>query len=322
MSLKSFIQQSEQTAEIARVLDQQFVEALAEPDPGPLRSLPLPFADPGVYDRVWASWPQFPSDWQAAEIGKRYAFMENGQKASDVVRECAFCQTRGWERTGTIDAKGAAHELHVVCHSAPDIQTSYVCYPGCYDQFVARLKTESRRGPIEIQVPAEYLDASLDNLTRDQRALKRLSEWPWKVPFVRILAPTGRGKTYACWAAALAAARKGCRVQVETALDLRTRWIQPLSREKFEQAIMRTRWLILDEFGSAFFGFGWAEFLLKLVSYRLDNKLPTILAGKDTPKSILENMVLAGSTAGESFVSRLQSFEPCNPTGPDRREKK
>ncbi len=285
-----------------------------------MNALPRSLVSTQTDEEFYARWPRSPASWEAMEVGKRYSFEEQGRWTADICIQCHICGRREFRRDGGM--------MHTCFGPSGAIEEVDVCKEKCYAALLKRLRENASGKALVIETPRDYLGAKLDDfkgldlpvkerLTAKER--KYLEDWPRKEKFLFIQAAPGRGKTRMCWALVLAAAQHGQRAQVESALGLRSRWEDSAfgSKDKVEAAMMRTKLLVLDEFASADKRFGWSEFVLRLLSHRLENQLATIVSAKETLQSALQCFEPASAP---SIVSRLQTFKSVVLLGPDRRE--
>ncbi len=283
-----------------------------------MNALPRSLVSTQTDEEFYARWPRSPASWEAMEVGKRYSFEEQGRWTADICIQCHICGRREFRRDGGM--------MHTCFGPSGAIEEVDVCKEKCYAALLKRLRENASGKALVIDVPAMYVDAKIEDFhgmdfpVKDRLSAKArgiLQDWPRKEKMIFIQAAPGRGKTRMCWAVALACAQRGVRVQVENALSLRTRWFIASTRDKVEEAMMRSRWLIIDEFASADMRFGWSEFVLRLLSYRSEHELATIVSAKETLQSALQCFEPASAP---SIVSRLQTFKSVVLLGPDRRE--
>lgn len=177
-----------------------------------------------------------------------------------------------------------------------------------------RAQNELQRGaPVELEIPAMYLTAGLDQFPAALRA--KLSAWPMHSKLLLLVGDVGRGKTHACWTVMKTLAASGFRAHYEFGVTCRERWMRsmPDAQRRYENQLCNTPWLIVDDFSAPPATDGWAVFVHRLLDERTANRRPTLITSSATAPKIADKY-------GAAVASRLQFFECVMITGRDRRQ--
>jgi len=170
--------------------------------------------------------------------------------------------------------------------------------------------------PIEIEVPAEYMTASI--LQYSGKNQSALSSWPKKRPLMGILGIPGSGKSNAIWAIAKNLATRGQRATIMIASEERRRWYQTKEdkRGKIEESWMRAIWLLIDDISAPPASDGWQAVMHDLLTVRKRHLRPTVVTTAAKGEELEEKY-------GAAIRSRLSSFEWLQLADKDwRKEKK
>lgn len=138
----------------------------------------------------------------------------------------------------------------------------------------------------------------IDTARRDERSIPRIT----RGASLLLLGPTGTGKTHTAYGVVRALAVSGARCPwtFTTAADLYAR-LRPRhgvdSEAEFEQ-YARATFLVLDDLGAAK-GTEWNEEInYRLINYRYEHELPTLITSNVAPAKL-------GEALGERVASRL-----------------
>lgn len=164
----------------------------------------------------------------------------------------------------------------------------------------------------EKRIPGRYADATPDHpevaswvreicqqAAREARAMNPVVR---RGPSLLILGPVGTGKTYQAYGAIRAVAHSGamCSWRLETAADIYA-GLRPRPRFDSEQAfreLAAVRLLVVDDLGAAK-GSEWTEEVnYRLINYRYEHELPTLVTSNIQAKELSANL-------GERVTSRL-----------------
>lgn len=167
-------------------------------------------------------------------------------------------------------------------------------------------------GVCEKRIPIHYADATPDHpeVAAWVRQITRLAGEQARAmnPVVRtgpsllILGPVGTGKTFQAYGAIRALAHSGalCSWRLETAADI---YAQLRPRPRFDsehefRELAAVRLLVVDDLGAAK-GSEWTEEVnYRLINYRYENELPTLITSNIQAKELSANL-------GERVTSRL-----------------
>jgi DNA replication protein DnaC len=180
----------------------------------------------------------------------------------------------------------------------------------------------------EKRIPGRYADATPDHpevaawvreicwqAAREARAMNPVVR---KGPSLLILGPVGTGKTYQAYGAIRAIAHSGalCSWRLETAADIYA-GLRPRPRFDSEQAfreLATVKLLVVDDLGAAK-GSEWTEEVnYRLINYRYEHRLPTVVTSNIPAKELATNL-------GERVTSRLREMAKLVAlAGDDRRQ--
>lgn len=180
----------------------------------------------------------------------------------------------------------------------------------------------------EKRIPSRYADATPDHpdVAAWVRALTRVAAGQARAqnPVVRtgpsllIVGPVGTGKTYQAFGAIRALAHSGVLMswRLETAADI---YAQLRPRPRFDsehefRELAAVRLLVVDDLGAAK-GSEWTEEVnYRLINYRYEHRLPTVVTSNIPAKELATNL-------GERVTSRLREMAKLVAlAGDDRRQ--
>lgn len=181
---------------------------------------------------------------------------------------------------------------------------------------------------LEEHVPPRYRDAEVSALKVADWVnglITRAVEEPYTIPRVRtgpsllLLGGVGTGKTYQAYGAikALSASGLQCPWYFTTAADLYAQ-LRPTSQHDSEAILRRysrITLLVLDDLGASKSSEWTEEINYRLINYRYENELPTLVTSNLPPKQI-------PSALGDRVSSRLAEMATTVPLlGADRRSR-
>jgi DNA replication protein DnaC len=176
------------------------------------------------------------------------------------------------------------------------------------------------------QIPAHYADAVatepavrewVTTLVRIAAESKRVVPSLTRGPSLRIIGPTGTGKTHQAYGAIRALAVSGLRMPwtFSTAADVyaRMRPRHGVDSEAEFAKVSRAALLVIDDLGAAKPSEWNEEINYRLINHRYEHELPTIVTSNLPPKDL-------ASVLGERVTSRLVEMStPVVLKGDDRR---
>ncbi|MGV9692346.1 ATP-binding protein [Streptomyces sp. NPDC003444] len=178
----------------------------------------------------------------------------------------------------------------------------------------------------EARIPARYrhaladhpqVTAWTDGITRAGRPGPAGAPGIAEGPSLRIVGPTGTGKTHQAYGAIRSLLAAGVRLRWEavTAADLYAR-LRPrpgFDSERDLQSLMRCPLLFLDDLGAAKSSEWTEELTYRLINHRYEHLRPTLVTSNLTTDALR-------TALGDRVASRLaQMTEPVTLNGPDRR---
>lgn len=162
----------------------------------------------------------------------------------------------------------------------------------------SRIPARYRGAIVDVPEVADWVRALVDHAAGQRRTVPRIDAGP----SLLLIGATGTGKTHTAFGAVRALTVSGalCPWQALTAADLYAR-LRPRhgvdSEAEFDK-VSRAGLLVLDDLGAAK-GTEWNEEVnYRLVNYRYENELPTLVTSNVPPRDL-------GGALGERVASRL-----------------
>lgn len=177
----------------------------------------------------------------------------------------------------------------------------------CFKCGIERRAVVPRQRPdgaaIEVVIPEEYADASIEHIPAKQRQVLR--QWPKTKSFMVIGGIPGSGKTRATWAYVKAGAQKGHRVLRLDALNAQSAWsgaLNPSSRKRIQDTWMSAAYLILDDLSGCNPTDAWTKLIHEVLQTRLIGKKPTLITSAAGPEALRK-------AYNEAIHGRMTEFE-------------
>lgn len=161
-----------------------------------------------------------------------------------------------------------------------------------------RIPARFAQATVTMPEVAAWVTALVDVVRAERRVVPRIVTGP----SLLLVGATGTGKSYQCWGAirALAVSGCGCSWRFTTAADLYAA-LRPRPRvdseEEFDR-FARVGLLVLDDFGAAKTSEWNEEINYRLINYRYDHRMPTLVTSNVPPKDL-------PAALGERVASRL-----------------
>lgn len=165
-------------------------------------------------------------------------------------------------------------------------------------QCTRRIPHRFTRAVVTVPEVAGWVRAVVDVVRADHRTTPRIVTGP----SLMLVGSTGTGKSYQCWGAirALSASGAGCSWLFTTAADLYGA-LRPRPRVDSEDEFdryARVGLLVLDDFGAAKTSEWNEEINYRLINYRYEREMPTLITSNVPPKDL-------PTALGERVASRV-----------------